>query len=178
MGPTDGVYTLANGDQVFCNMTLDGGGWMLIANVPPAPPGFWEHNAQTYAGSTPLTDLGTTGMLLPATVDGLGVPYAEVLFTDTFKNNWFTVAKTSNFYLHNYNGSCNDANDVNNSLFSVTGRSSGAGELDALWANGCPNTSDYVASQNPANCGSAFVLFDQSCSPLPTGSARVRAYVR
>jgi hypothetical protein len=80
-------------------MTLDDGGWLLIANVPLSPNGYWEYNASTRSITTPITDLTTVGMLLPASVDALHVAYSEVLFTDTSSGNWFTVPSTSAFYV-------------------------------------------------------------------------------
>jgi hypothetical protein len=114
-------------------------------------------------------------MMLPASVDALGVSYSEVLFTDTSTNDWFTVPRASPFYLHNYHGSCGDSMDYQDTNFPVSARSSGSGQLHADWANGCPNNSDMVTTQG-TNCTDIFVLFDTTCSGSST--VRVQAYVR
>jgi hypothetical protein len=157
-------------------MTIDDGGWLLIANVPPAPDGYWEHNASSRSVTTPIADLTTFGMLLPADVDSLGLAYSEVLFTDTTTNNWFTVDRTSTFYLHYYRGSCGDP-AVSNQAFAVTGRSSGSGDLIANWVSFCPNAIDTVTTDG-FGCGATiFVIFDTSCGHA-TGATRLRVYVR
>jgi hypothetical protein len=172
----DGVYVIAGGLRVYCDMTLDDGGWLLIANVPLAPNGYWEYNASTRSITTPNTDLTTVGMLLPASVDALNVAYSEVLFTDTSSGNWFTVPSTSAFYLHNYQGTCGDSMVIHDTTFSDSHRSSGSGDLYANWANGCPNDIDSVLTQG-TGCQAAFVVFDTSCAP-GASAVRVRAYVR
>jgi hypothetical protein len=178
-GTGDGIYSIAGGLSVSCNMTLAGGGWLLIANVPLAPAGFWEHNATTYAVTTPITDLTSNGMLLPATVDGLGVSYSEVLFTNTQTTNWFTVDSASAFYQHNYKGTCGDPMVIgNHNTFPVTARSTGTGDLSAFWLNGCPNMVDNVlTNQGSSSCSDVFVAFDNSCSPS-ADTVKVRAYIR
>jgi hypothetical protein len=178
-GTGDGVYTIAGGLRVYCDMTLDTGGWLLIANVPLAPKGYWEQNASTSAVTTPITNLATLGMLLPDSVDRLGVAYSEVLFTDTLTGNWFTVDRTSAFYLHNYRGTCGDSMVLkDHATFAVRARSSGSGNLSAYWESGCPNTADTVLTNlGSSSCNDLFVGFDLTCAP-PVNTVRVRAYVR
>jgi hypothetical protein len=115
-------------------------------------------------------------MLLPDTVDGLGLGYSEVLYTDTVTNNWFTVASASAFYRHNYRGSCGDPQVIQNGQFAITVRSSGAGNLQAWWGNGCPNNTDTVTSGSQS-CQALFVHFDSNCGGVDATS-RVRAFVR
>ena len=150
---------------------------MLIANVPLAPNGFWEKNASTMATTNTPTSISSFGMMLPTSVDALGIAYAEVMFTDTSSKRWFTVSKTSPFYVHNYAGACGDPSVVENGSFQITGRSEGAGDLHAWWGNSCPNNVDTVTS-GAETCTAAFVNFDLRCVSGSEAAAHVQAYVR
>jgi hypothetical protein len=174
----DGVYQLSSGMSVYCNMTIDTGGWMLIGNAPLAPAGTWGSNL---ANVLPA-DLSTVGRLVPADVDRLNLPYTEVLFTDTVKQSWFTVPSSSPFYLQNYGGICGSSAPVVNAPIGATACSDPTcdlypGQITAVWPSTCGGASgEYVIPGLLPSCGLALVLFDQTCTA--PADARVRAYVR